>query len=130
VARLGEAKGVRAPLLVEPIASGGVDAPAPFGVGNVVLGIGGRRTGETGAADFEAKIFSATDELSEGIPDCGDAVEESVSLEDEGDSVGSVLSPRSRDVDIGLVPVLPGKGLTSEDQTLGEERGSEKLLRF
>jgi len=109
VARLGEAKGVRAPLLVEPITGGGVDAPAPFGVGNVVLGIGGRRIGETGTAEFEAKIFSATDGLSEGMSDWGDVVEESVSLEDEGDSVGSVLSPRSRDVDIGLVSVPPGK---------------------
>ena len=104
----------------------GVDVLARFGVGNVVPGMGGRRTGEVG--EEGPKILSVTDGLSEGTPDCGDVVEESVSDEDEGEMVGSVLSLWLENKDIGPASALVGEKFTSEDQPLGEDRGSDMLL--
>jgi hypothetical protein len=119
------------PFLVGPATSGGGGVDV-FGVGNVVLGMGGRRTGDDGTEGFEAKSLSLTDGFSEGIPDWGDPDEESVSDEDEDEAVGFVLPERLGDGDhVEPDTELPRKGLTSEGQTVGEllARGSDMLLR-
>ena len=51
--------------LIGPTIRGGVDA---LGVGNVVLAMGGRRTGEEGTEGFgEQRVVPVTDGFSEGI---------------------------------------------------------------
>lgn len=77
--------------------------------------------GEEGTEGFGAKSFSVTDGLSEGIPDGGDADEESVSDEDEGEPVGSVLPVRLDNGDhIELESGLVHEEFNPEDQTAGE----------